>query len=161
MPMTLEGSCRCGAVRFSLMSHTPVPYQLCYCTICRKTGGGGGYSINLGGVAETLEVEGETSVYRAEVERGGVCETSTGERNFCGSCGSELWLYDPTWPDLIHPMASAIDTPLPPAPHRVHLMLADKPDWVPLAPGPQDETYDAYPELSLENWHKKHGLWAA
>ncbi|MBS8225861.1 GFA family protein [Vannielia litorea] len=161
MPMTLQGSCRCGAVRFSLQSHTPVPYQLCYCTICRKTGGGGGYAINLGGLAATMEVQGETAVYRAEVERNGACEVSTGERNFCAACGSELWLYDPTWPDLIHPMASAIDTPLPPAPARVHLMLADKPEWVPLEARPEDECYDAYPALSLEDWHKKHGLWAA
>ena len=42
MPKLLEGSCRCGAVHFSVQSHTPYPYQLCYCAICRKTAGGGG-----------------------------------------------------------------------------------------------------------------------
>src|SRR3546814_8175830 len=41
MPTKLDGSCRCGAVRFSARSHTPVPYQLCYCSICRKQQGGG------------------------------------------------------------------------------------------------------------------------
>ena len=51
MPVRLEGSCRCGAVRFAVASHTPQPYQLCYCSICRKTAGGGGYAINLMGVA--------------------------------------------------------------------------------------------------------------
>ena len=40
---TYEGSCHCGAVKFSLQSHTPYPYMRCYCSICRKTGGGGGY----------------------------------------------------------------------------------------------------------------------
>ena len=34
MPIKLEGSCRCGAVHFTVQSHTPCPYQLCYCTIC-------------------------------------------------------------------------------------------------------------------------------
>ena len=34
MPMRLEGSCRCGAVSFSVDSHTPYPYQRCYCSIC-------------------------------------------------------------------------------------------------------------------------------
>ena len=46
MPMRLEGSCRCGAISFSVDSHTPYPYQRCYCSICRKSAGGGGYAIN-------------------------------------------------------------------------------------------------------------------
>ena len=46
MPMRLEGSCRCGAISFSVGSHTPYPYQRCYCSICRKNAGGGGYAIN-------------------------------------------------------------------------------------------------------------------
>lgn len=27
----LKGSCHCGSVKFSVMSHTPSPYQSCYC----------------------------------------------------------------------------------------------------------------------------------
>jgi hypothetical protein len=50
--MHLEGSCHCGAVRFSLEAYGPVPYLRCYCSICRKTGGGGGFAINLGGRAD-------------------------------------------------------------------------------------------------------------
>jgi hypothetical protein len=44
--MRLEGSCHCGAVRFRVESHTPYPYMRCYCSICRKTQGGGGYAVN-------------------------------------------------------------------------------------------------------------------
>ena len=44
MPMRLEGSCRCSAISFSVDSHTPYPYQRCYCSICRKSAGGGGYA---------------------------------------------------------------------------------------------------------------------
>jgi hypothetical protein len=61
----LKGSCHCGAVRFSLESETPYPYMWCYCTICRKTAGGGGYAINIMGSADTLKVKGRTKVYRA------------------------------------------------------------------------------------------------
>ena len=57
--MRLQGSCHCGAVRFSLESEHPYPFNLCYCSICRKTAGGGGFAINLGGSYETLSVEGE------------------------------------------------------------------------------------------------------
>ena len=62
MPVRLEGSCRCGAVRFAVQSRTPQPYQLCYCSICRKTAGGGGYAINLGGLAGTLVVVGREAL---------------------------------------------------------------------------------------------------
>ena len=61
MPMSLEGSCRCGAVSFSVDSHTPYPYQRCYCSICRKSAGGGGYAINIMGVADTLKVKGNSA----------------------------------------------------------------------------------------------------
>ena len=164
MPMHLDGSCRCGAVRFALESHTPVPYQRCYCTICRKTAGGGGYAINLGGLADTLRVEGRESlrVYRAEIaDEAGRCETSTGERNACATCATALWLFDPSWPDLIHPFASAIDTPLPRPPSRVHLMLRDKPDWVEPAIGEGDACFEEYPALSLDEWHREQGVWVA
>jgi len=32
MPMHLEGSCRCGAIDFSVDSNTPHRYQRCYCS---------------------------------------------------------------------------------------------------------------------------------
>ena len=68
--MQLKGSCHCGAVEFSVDSHTPYPYMRCYCSICRKTAGGGGFAINLGADAATLEIEGEGSitVYQAELD---------------------------------------------------------------------------------------------
>ena len=160
--ITLEGSCRCGAVRFSEQSHAPQPYQLCYCTICRKTAGGGGFAINLSAVSDSLQVTGREAigVYRAAiVEDDGACRASTGERNFCTRCGSALWLYDPTWPELIHPHASAIDTDLPVPPARTHLMLRYKASWVMPDIGPNDLTFELYPEESIEDWHRRHGLW--
>ena len=154
--MHLKGSCHCGAVRFSLEAYAPVPYLRCYCSVCRKTAGGGGYVINIGGRADSLLVEGEDaiSVYQATI--GG--SESPAERRFCGRCGSALWVWDPRWPELVHPFASAIDSPLPKAPERVHIMLASKPDWVPLDAGAEEACHDAYPTESLEEWHRRHGL---
>lgn len=161
MPMTLEGSCRCGAVSFTVDSHTPYPFMRCYCRICCKTAGGGGYAINLGADSATLQVTKRESlaVYRAQIDRDGVCEISTAERNFCAKCASALWLYDPTWPELVHPFASAIDSPLPIARERVHLMLAFKPEWVEPEIGPDDRCFDHYPEESIADWHRARGLW--
>ena len=59
----------------------------------------------------------------------------------------------------MHPFASAIDTKLPKAPSSVHLLLRDKASWVEPQIGPNDDRFDGYPELSIEDWHKKHGLW--
>ena len=156
--MKLTGSCHCGKVKFSLNSRHFFPYQYCYCSICRKTQGGGGYAINLSGEAKSLRVKGREfiSVYKAIIrnpgERG---KRSTGERNFCRLCSSGLWLYDPTWPELIHPFASAIDTDLPVSPEHTHLMLEFKPDWVELHKMIKDKTYERYPEESIANWHKR------
>jgi hypothetical protein len=49
------------------------PYQLCYCSICRKTQGGGGFAINLSARAQSLKVTGKKfiSVYRARVKNPG------------------------------------------------------------------------------------------
>jgi hypothetical protein len=162
MPMTLKGSCRCGGVGFKVESSGPAPYQLCYCSICRKTAGGGGYAINLGADFRTLKVTGDVkrAVYRPEIaDDAGHCEISTGERNFCPRCATALWLYDPSWPDLIHPFASAVDTELPVPPARTHLMLRFKPGWVEPRFGPNDKRFDLYPDESIEDWHRRHGLW--
>lgn len=161
MPMTLEGSCRCGAVGFSLESHTPHPYQRCYCSICRKQDGGGGYAINIMGDADTLDVQGRDAigVYHAEIRDNGASHTSSGERHFCTQCGTALWISDPAWPELVHPFASAIDTDLPVPPSRVHLLLKDKASWVEVQQGPDDQLFDRYPQESIEEWHKARGLW--
>jgi hypothetical protein len=162
MPMKLDGSCRCGAVHFLVESHTPYPYQLCYCTICRKTAGGGGYAINIMGDAATLKVRGKSAVavYRARLPgKGGRCVTSTARRNFCSKCASALWAFDPQWPELVHPFASAIDTELPVPPSKVHLMLKYKAKWVQPRFGRGDQKFDEYPARSIEDWHRKHRLW--
>jgi len=155
--MQLEGSCHCGAVRFSVESAHPYPFNLCYCSICRKTAGGGGFAINLGGAAPSLTVEGREAVrtYRARREDG---ERSPLERHFCGTCGSMLWAWDPRWPELIHPFASAIDSELPAAPERTHLMLGSRASWVPVMLEPRDLRFDAYPEESIAQWHERLGL---
>lgn len=149
--MELQGSCHCGAVRFTVEAPHPAPFNLCYCSICRKTAGGGGYAINLGARAETLVVERREHLRLYN-------STETMERAFCGTCGSALWCYSPTWPDLIHPHASAIDTDLPIPPERVHLMLGSRANWVEPAMGPKDKTFDEYPDESLADWHERTGM---
>ena len=55
---------------------------------------------------------------------------SSARRYFCAHCGSALWVWDPTWPELVHPHAGAIDTPLPIPPENVHCLVGSKAPWV-------------------------------
>ena len=160
--MKIKGSCHCGAVRFSVDSPHPYPFNLCYCSICRKTAGGGGCAINIGADFSTLELSGEenVTVFHARIrdEETGKTSESPGERRFCRVCGSALWVWDPRWPELVHPFASAIDTEYPVPPEHTHMMLSSRPAWVsaPIAEG--DKSFDAYPDESLAEWHQRHGL---
>lgn len=161
--MKLEGSCHCGAVRFRLESSEPCPFMRCYCSICRKTAGSGGYAINLGGDHRTLEVlqgQGEISIYRARLHdaAAGGDATSPAQRHFCRRCGSALWVWDPRWPSLVHPHASAIDTPLPAPPAIDHIMLGSKANWTLPQSRDGDRCFDEYPDESLAEWHRRHGL---
>lgn len=154
--MKLEGSCHCGAVKFSVEAYAPVPFLRCYCSICRKTQGGGGYSINLGAKADTLKIKGKNNIAMFHARVNG--RKSSGQRRFCKKCGSGLWLWDKNWPELVHPFASAIDTELPEPPAAVHMMLGSKANWVRLDAKRGEKRFEEYPEQSLEDWHRAHGL---
>lgn len=159
--MRLEGSCHCRAVTFTLTSQHPYPFNLCYCSICRKTAGAGGFAINLSGEANTLQVQGNEHVriYHARLQQqDGSVQESPAQRHFCGHCSSGLWLWDPRWPELIHPFASAIDTPLPMPPERTHLMLGSKASWVQVRADSRDRQFDTYPEESIAEWHERLGF---
>ncbi|KTD19609.1 Uncharacterized conserved protein [Legionella lansingensis] len=161
--MHIQGSCHCRAVEFECESRSPYPYMRCYCSICRKTAGGGGYAINIMAIANTLSVKGKEfiSVYHARLnpEKKEKSKESSGARHFCKRCASYLWISDPEWPELIHPFASAIDTPLPTSPEIIHMMVKYKANWYELPISKQDIFYPEYPPLSIEEWHKKHNLW--
>ncbi|KIK56432.1 hypothetical protein GYMLUDRAFT_47196 [Collybiopsis luxurians FD-317 M1] len=164
MPIELQGSCHCGAVRFSVQSSTAVPFRLCFCSICRKVGGVGG-SINLGGFADTLKIhqgQEHIKVYNAVLNRDTPDEkiATDSDRNFCSKCSSMLWLFPRRWPQMILPFASAIDSPdLQPPETMVCIKLDSKPDYVRLPEGDK-ELYTGYAEDSLEVWHKKHNVFA-
>jgi len=150
--MKLDGSCHCKKINFSLESTSPVPYQRCYCSACRKTSGGGGFAINIGGDASSLKVSGKefVSIYK-------VANNSSHQRHFCKECGSHLWAFNTKFPDLVHPLASAIDSEIPIPRNNVHLMLGSKASWVKVQKTPMDNEFEEYPKLSLAQWHEIYG----
>jgi len=107
--MRLEGSCHCGAIQFSAESVHPYPYMWCYCSICRKTAGGGGYGVNIKAEYATLVIEGREHLrdFHATIRDPGKKDRkSVGERFFCGECGTQLWVWDRRWPEMFHPHPS-------------------------------------------------------
>lgn len=160
--MQLHGSCHCGAVQFTVEAQSPVPFMRCYCSVCRKTAGAGGFAINLGAHTQSMKVRGKRDlrIYRAQLPdaEGGGTHLSSARRYFCRRCGSALWLWDPTWPELVHPHASAIDTELPVPPDHVHCMLDSKASWATVEGRPDDPRFGHYPDMSLAQWHQAKGL---
>jgi hypothetical protein len=162
--MNIEGSCYCGRVRFRALSHTPYPYMRCYCSICRKSGGGGGYAINIMAEADSLEFEGGEHLHyhhgRVEdSQHPAQMVASPGKRYFCKHCGSAVWVADPRWPRWVYPFASAVDTALPAPPESVHIMLDFAAPWVQVPRGETHRHFQRYPDESILAWHKRHGLY--
>jgi hypothetical protein len=155
----LEGSCQCGKVTFTVESETPVPFMFCFCSICRKTGGGP-FGCNVMGIAETLKVKGARSLrfYHAKIrEKGKPTKTSKGKRWFCGDCGTHLYLTDERWPVGVWPYVGAIDSDLPAPEAPVSLMTKFKPSWVPAWMTEHGKTFPRYPEDSIADWHEREG----
>ena len=97
--------------------------------------------------------------YEAIKDRGTPQETPCqSQRAFCSKCSTMLWVWDHNWPELIHPFASAIDTELPRPDEMVCVKGNSKPKWVRWPEG-QKEVHEDFGEYSIEEWHKKHGVY--
>ena len=151
--MQLEGSCACGAIRFSIHSTAPHPYRICYCRRCRKIAGGTGAAINILADRPSLVIEGTPRRYR-HGDTGPVTA-------FCGQCGSALFVELDDWPQWTYPFASAIDTPLPVPPHRIHMQIRDRPEWVPTIGSPEEPAFDENTDESIVDWHERLGILSA
>lgn len=161
--MKLQGSCHCKAVSFEAESNTPYPFMYCYCSICRKTAGGGGFAVNIMAEANSLKVKGEQAItiYHAILSRESnniPKEVSEGKRHFCKYCASCLWISDSRWPKWIYPFASAIDTSLPIPPERICNQLAYAPRWCAMPKSAQIQCFAEFTDESIEDWHKRHHL---
>jgi len=99
-------------------------------------------------------------IYRATLtEDDGSTRESRHERHFCGMCGSHLWAFNDRWPELLHPVATALDTGFPAPPTFVNIFLRSKPAWVDAQEDEAERNFQTYPDEGLEEWHRRHGLY--
>ena len=101
--------------------------------------------------ASTLRVSGEGALTEF------AAPDSTRTR-FCSVCGSALYLTIDAAPDFVYPFASAVDTPLPVPPERVHVFTAEAPAWARPPSSAQDLSVERNTRESIDGWHRRHGL---
>jgi len=129
---------------------------------CLKTQGGLGGIVHLAGDPNTLEVTGEENLACYSVRSNPPAPNiSPVELNLynCIHCGSHLYILSPAWRNWVYPAASAIDTEFPVPPEIFHINMARKPNWIRVPEGPGHVHFYAVPEESIDDWHRRHGLY--
>ncbi len=127
----MQGSCNCGAVRFSINGSLPGLYQ-CHCSLCQKQSG---TASNAG----TL-VKSETFVWDTGVEHIKKWQKATGfSSHFCSECGSPV-------PNLFKDYMWVPVGLITDARARVvaHICVDDKPDWA--MPQTAERSYPGMPD---------------
>ena len=103
MPAPLNGSCLCGAIRYTI-SVPVTELRACHCTHCQKASGAAG-SVNAVVPGASFNItQGAPKRYAATAESG-----RTLYRYFCGDCGSPIYSHRATTPETLVVRAGTLD----------------------------------------------------
>ncbi|KAI8865936.1 hypothetical protein GQ42DRAFT_165805 [Ramicandelaber brevisporus] len=162
----LEGSCQCGAIAFKASTMEAVPFEHCYCSICRKMNGAGCaawvgcYEKDFTLLRGADYVKDYRAVKNPEASKDKQ-ELFPLVRSFCKDCGSSLWLKHYQNPrGRVVLSASIIDTELPVPKQRVHIYIDSAMKWADprnLPAAGEDLYYSGDPDLTVEQYNEKHG----
>ena len=124
---TREATCSCGQLRVSVAGELR-RISVCHCLSCQqRTGSAFGYQARFD--RETPRIAGRSTEY--------VRISDAGEErrfHFCPGCGTTVYYWDPSRPELIAVAVGAFADPEFPAP-TVSVWEARQHDWVTLPPG--------------------------
>jgi len=125
MNRTLHGGCHCGKVRFAIPAQV-AHSAICHCRDCR---GQSGAPIMAWAMvpAGQVSIEGEAKVYRS---------SASGERSFCGECGTGLFFSNAPLRQMgmIQVRIAALDEPEAIAP-LIQVQTAERIGWMETAHG--------------------------
>jgi hypothetical protein len=127
LPEPLNGSCLCGAIRFSI--DLPVKeLRACHCRNCQKASGAGG-SVNAVVPASVFRItKGTPKRYSAHADSGRLLH-----RHFCAECGSPVYSQREIAPETVVVRAGLLDNP-PEMKITAHIWTASARSWSPLDP---------------------------
>jgi hypothetical protein len=117
------GGCLCGAVRYE-MAGRPRHVSHCHCTMCRRAAGA------------PVVTWAYLPADRLRITRGAfaVYHSSPGvERRFCGRCGSSLFYWSESTPEMVDVAVATLDAPedFPPSHHN---FIGDRIAWLHVDP---------------------------
>lgn len=115
-----EGSCLCGEVRYRIAGELS-DFGYCHCTSCRKASGSA-FGANVGVQRSEVSVK-DPGGYQQDYE------SSPGKKRvFCRNCGSPLYAYLDSSPDILRIRLGSLDSKLEKT-AKAHSFVADKATW--------------------------------
>lgn len=119
-----EGSCLCRSVQYEVAGELG-DFGYCHCASCRKASGTAYGANSPVDRARFRIVRGQDSVREYQ--------SSSGKfRAFCSTCGSPLYAYLASSPEVLRIRLGSLDTPFTKNP-RAHTFVSDKASWEPIA----------------------------
>ena len=115
-----EGSCLCGSIQYAIEGKLS-DFGYCHCKSCRKASGSA-HGANAGIERDSFSLN-DPNTYLKEFE------SSPGKfRTFCSNCGSPLYAYLATTPNLLRIRLGTLDTPLNET-AKAHTFVGAKATW--------------------------------
>ena len=124
--MTLEGGCRCGAVRYTVENDDLPAVYCCHCLSCQSSSGSA-FSEQAIVAADSIVAEGEIEDYRFERPDG-----SEGHHRLCAICHTRLWSTSSSFPALGLLRAGTLDRSSEIIP-SAHIWTKRRQPWVSFA----------------------------
>ena len=118
---TTDGSCLCGAIRFTI--ETPPKWVAhCHCSMCRRAHGAP-FVTWVGVETAAFRLVGGADVLRT------YASSADATREFCGTCGASLFWRDVRHPEVVDVTLGTLDAEPEQLP-VAHIWFAHKASWV-------------------------------